>query len=66
MNLVEGMAREILRVAKIRRHYEDIGPAGQFGLLMIDASLEQACVAAGTGDIIAMAKAHEDLKGIKE
>jgi len=66
LNLMEGLARQLVRVAKARRHYEDIGPSGAFGLMMIDRALEMACVAAGSNDIVEMMRAHEDLKGISE
>lgn len=62
MNLPEGLAREILRVAKVRRHYEDIGEAGELGLTLIDIALEGGCLAAGSNDIPAMIAALESLK----
>lgn len=64
MNIAESLAREIRRVSGIRQHYEAIGDAGKFALMMIDGELEQACVASGTGDVTAIIRAHEGLKGI--
>lgn len=65
MNVAEQLARQIRRVATIRRHYEDIGPAGIFGLTMIDAALEKGCKAAGSGDPVAIIAAGQELEAIE-
>ncbi len=65
MNVMEGLARQIRRVAGLRHYYEEIGPAGHIGLLMIDAALEQACTAAGSGDPVAIIAAGQQLEGIE-
>lgn len=66
MNVAEKLAREIRRVAGIRHYYEAIGPAGSFGLTMMDAALEQGCKAAGSGDPIAIIAAGQELEGFHE
>jgi len=66
MNVAEGLAREIMRVSYIRKYYEEIGVVGAIGLVMIEQSLEKACIANGTNDVVAVLKAYEDLKGISE
>lgn len=65
MNVAEKLAREIRRVAQLRHHYEEIGPAGIFGLTMIDAALEQGCKAAGIEDPVAQIAAGQQLEGIE-
>jgi hypothetical protein len=62
MNLVEALTREILRVAKLRRHYEDVGDAGKFALVLIDKSLEEACRAAGSDDATLVLASYQTLK----
>ncbi len=66
MNVAEKLAREIRRVAGLRHHYEEIGEAGKFATIMMDAALEQACKAIGSGDPIAMIAAGQDLEGFQE
>lgn len=66
MNVAEKLAREIRRVAGIRHYYEEIGPSGQFGLMMIDQSLEAGCVAAGKDDAVEQIGALKSLEGISE
>lgn len=65
MTVMEGLARQIRRVAALRHHYEAIGEAGAIGLLMIDAALEQGCTAIGGGDPVAIIAAGQQLEGIE-
>lgn len=44
MNVAEKLARELVRVTKLRRAYEDIGPPGAFAVAMLDAALEVGCL----------------------
>ena len=68
MNLVEGLSREIERVGNMKRAAE--GMAGMPGVNM--GPYLAVCVAAialghraiGTGDILCMKRAYEDLAGI--
>ncbi len=64
MNIVEGLARQIRRVASLRHYYEAIGPNGQLGLAVIDAALEEGCKAIGSGDPVAIMAAGQRLEGI--
>lgn len=43
--------------------YIAIGPAGAIALAMMRASLDQAQKAMAEGDVVAMLRAYEDLKG---
>ena len=66
MNLAEGLAREIRRVSELRCQYEKVGRMPNVivapALMMMAASLEAACVAAGSNDIAQMMTALEQLK----
>jgi hypothetical protein len=65
MNLVEALARELVRVSRLRSDYEAIGPAGQFALNFMRTALEKGCTAIGSGDISEMALAYNELVGFK-
>lgn len=78
MNIAEGLAREIMRVTAIRCQYEAMGE--EYGpktgkpnpiivgpaVAMMNMSLEAACVAAGSNDVVAVIRAHEDLKSFEK
>lgn len=66
MNLVEGLSREIERCTALRKQYEEIGPAGGFAKAMITAAIEEAHKAIGSGDIVTMMSALENLRDFKE
>lgn len=66
VNLAEGLAREIARVASMRARIamEDDSPGNLKPLLaIIDASLENAFRAAGSNDAITCLGAYHDLQG---
>lgn len=65
LTLLEATARELVRVAKLSVEYENIGPAGQFGLTNINREIEEACKAFGSGDLIQLMAASVNLKGIE-
>lgn len=54
-------------MARVRDHvmpaYQAIGPAGAFALTMMRADLDAAAKAMAEGDVVAMLRAHESLKG---
>lgn len=52
--------RELLKV------YEDIGPAGQYGLAMIKAEIIQGEKAIASGDVVEMVGAYKSLKEVGE
>lgn len=64
-SLAEEFPREQARVRQVLQQYRDIGPAGTFGAAMIEQALRSADQAASSGDVIAMLRSYEELKGIK-
>ena len=60
------LPKEMARVREVLGHYKEIGSAGMFGAAMIEQSLRQADEAVISGDIVAILRAYEDLKGIKD
>ena len=65
MNLHDSLSIEISIAKEIRQQYEDIGAVGAFGMAVIDRALVQAYAAMADGDVVAMLRVHEELKGIK-
>ena len=65
MNLVEGLLQECNRVRGLIPLYEEIGPAGQFGVLMLKTAIVGAERALASGDVIAMVQALEELRDCK-
>ncbi|MFA6135035.1 MAG: hypothetical protein WC869_13550 [Phycisphaerae bacterium] len=62
--LGEALPKEMARVRdKVMPLYVEIGPPGQLALMLMRASLDAAARAMAEGDVIAMIRAHEDLKG---
>lgn len=55
----QARARELLKA------YHAIGPAGQFGAIIIEATLKQAEEAMASGDVIKILAAYQDLQGLK-
>lgn len=61
--LGDALPREMARVRdEIMPAYQEIGPAGQFGLAMMRTELDQAAKAMAEGDVAAMLRAHATLK----
>lgn len=57
------LPREMARVRdKVLPHYIEIGPAGQFGAMMIRRDLDAAAKALAEGDVVAMLRAYQALK----
>lgn len=54
---------EQARVRELLTQYKAIGPAGMFGAAMIEQTLQRADQAAISGDIIAILRSFEELKG---
>lgn len=63
--LAEALPMEQKRVRELREAYCEIGPAGYFGTWIIDQALERAEKATASGDVIAMLRSYEELKGIE-
>jgi hypothetical protein len=64
--LGDALPDEIARVTEILGHYQQIGPAGAFGVMMLKASLDRATRALASGDIGVMLVCMNDLKEYRE
>jgi hypothetical protein len=64
--LGDALPREMTRVRKLIPIYQSIGPAGGFAIAMMNQSLDEAQRALATGDVVAMIRVYEDLKGFHE
>jgi hypothetical protein len=62
-NLAEALPNEQRRVRELIPLYEAIGPAGSFAISMIKDALRRAEIASASGDVIAMLRSFEELKG---
>lgn len=62
-SLGEDFPKEQARVRELLEDYKAIGPSGAFGALMIEQVLQRAEKAAISGDVVAILKAYEELKG---
>lgn len=54
---------EQARVRELLGEYKKIGPAGSFGAMMIEGVLHRADQAAISGDVVAILRSYEELKG---
>jgi hypothetical protein len=62
--LGEALPKEMARVRdELMPRYTAIGLHGQFGLAMMRAALDAAARALAEGDVVAMLRAYEALKG---
>lgn len=61
-NLIEGLQEEINRVRELLKDYEEIGPAGVFGTIMLKAEIKNAEASIASGDVIHMIQCYESLK----
>lgn len=62
--LGDALPREMARVRdQVMPAYVSIGPAGAFALVMIRAALDEAARSMAEGDVAAMIRAYEALKG---
>lgn len=70
MNAAEKLAREIRRVAELRKDYERLDGMPNVivkpAMIMMDMALNAACEAAGTNDAVTTLAALEDLKGFEK
>jgi hypothetical protein len=63
--LGDDFPKELARVREVLGYYKEIGPAGAFGAAMIEAALQRADQAAISGDVVAMIRSYQELKGIE-
>jgi hypothetical protein len=62
----DALPREMARVRdELIPQYIEIGPAGAFGLMMHRQALDRAAKAMAEGDVIAMIRSLEELRGCK-
>ena len=59
----EDFPKEQARVRELLGVYKSLGPVGGFGAMMIEQVLQRADQAAVSGDVIAMLRSYEELKG---
>jgi len=62
MNLIEGLQQEMNRCRDLIKAYEEIGPVGALGKLVIENSIKNGEAAIASGDVVAMVAAYQDLK----
>jgi hypothetical protein len=62
-NVIEGIQAECNRVRELLPQYEAIGPAGRFGLLMLQADIAEGGAAIASGDVVRMVRALDALRG---
>jgi hypothetical protein len=65
-SLGEEYPKEQARCRKVLAMYREIGPPGAFGAALIEQTLREADRAAVSGDLAAMLRAYQAMKGIKE
>jgi hypothetical protein len=64
--LGEALPREMARVRdELMPQYIAIGPPGTFALMLMRQALDRAAKAMAEGDVVAMLRAHEELKGFE-
>lgn len=62
--LADALPKEMARVREVLGHYKEIGPAGAIGAMFIGQDLQAADRAVMSGDVVAMLRALETLRGI--
>ncbi len=64
-SLGEDYPKQQARVREVLKLYQEIGPSGRVGAMMIERDLKEADEAAMSGDLARMIRAYETLKGIE-
>lgn len=62
--LADALPKEMARVREVLGHYREIGPAGRIGAAFIEQDLRAADQAVMSGDVVAMLRSLETLRGI--
>ena len=65
-SLGEALPAEMTRVRGLIPMYQSIGPAGAFAIMFINQALDRAQKALAEGDVVAMIRVYEELKGMHE
>ncbi len=60
----EDFPKQQIRVRDVLKAYQDIGPNGALGAMLISNTLKEAEEAAISGDIVRILRAYESLKQI--
>jgi hypothetical protein len=55
--------KEQARVRELLGVYKQLGPAGAFGAMMLEQTLARADHAAISGDVVAVLRSYQELKG---
>ena len=66
VTLAEALPKEQARVRSLIPMYRELGNAGVFALAMMEQSLHMADQASAAGDVVAMIRALQNLRGYKE
>lgn len=61
--LADEFPKEQERCRQLLEQYKEIGPVGAFGHMMISDVLRRADQAAMSGDVVAMLRLYEEMKG---
>lgn len=64
-SLAETMPVEQKRCRELLEAYRNIGSAGIFGAMCIEAALHRADLAMASGDVVEILRSYEELKGLK-
>lgn len=64
-SLAVALPKEMTRVRVVLGHYRELGPVGKVGAIFIEHDLHAADVAVMSGDVVAMLRSFNKLKGIK-
>lgn len=65
-SLGSALPKQQARVRGLILQYREIGPAGNFAIMMMEQALREADQAVIHGDIVGMLRAYESLKGFNE
>jgi hypothetical protein len=64
-NIIEGIQTQCDRCRELVTQYEQIGPVGAFGKLMIERDITEGEAAIASGDVVRMVQAYKALEGCK-
>lgn len=62
-SLAEALPLEQARVRELLGEYKRIGAPGMFGAMVLEQTLQRADQAVMSGDVVAMLRCYEELKG---
>jgi hypothetical protein len=64
-NIIEGIQQQNNRCRELVKEYAAIGPAGQFGKVLIEAAITEGEAAIASGDVVRCVEAYKALQGCK-